>query len=50
MHPQRPSTTPMAIRGQDNRPHLVTDMKGQVTGAPRPRIRPIVPNIFRTPD
>lgn len=50
MQTQTPSTKPMTIRGQDDRAHLVSDMKGQSPGAPRPRIRPIVPNIFRTPD
>jgi hypothetical protein len=41
--------TPMTVRGADGRAHLATDIKAQAV-APRVRIRPIVPTIFRAPD
>ncbi|SMQ66294.1 hypothetical protein SAMN06295905_1444 [Devosia lucknowensis] len=45
-----PPGKPMTIRGADGKPHLVSDLDPISRPATRPRIRPIVPNIFRTPD
>ena len=52
MQQQTPSgTKPMTVRGADGKPHLLSDMKPQERPAsPQPRIRPIVPKIFHTPD
>jgi len=51
MQSQTPSDSkPMTVRGADGKPHLVSDMKRQPRPVPLPRIRPIVPTIFRTPD
>lgn len=51
MQPQTPTKgAPMTVRGVDGKPHLVSDMKREPRPVPPPRIRPIVPNIFHTPD
>ncbi|MBJ3783981.1 hypothetical protein [Devosia sediminis] len=39
----------LTMRGADGKPHLVSDMKREQRPA-LPRIRPIVPAIFRLPD
>ncbi|MBB4051448.1 hypothetical protein GGR20_001084 [Devosia subaequoris] len=41
---------PMTIRGEDGKPHLATDMKPQTRPVKLPRVRPIVPSIFKAPD
>ncbi|WP_165603123.1 hypothetical protein [Devosia elaeis] len=43
------SQKPVTVRGSEGRAHLVSDMKRQDARPPL-RIRPIVPNIFRTPN
>lgn len=52
MQTQTPSDSkPLTIRGVDGKPHLVSDMTRQPRPvSPQPRIRPIVPTIFRAPD
>ena len=52
MQQQTPSgTKPMTVRGDDGKPHLLSDMKPEPSpAAPQPRIRPIVPRIFGAPD
>jgi len=49
MQQQSTSQKPVTGRGSDGRAHLVSDMKRQDARPPL-RIRPIVPNIFRTPN
>jgi len=41
---------PMTIRGEDGKPHLASDMKPQKRPVKLPRVRPIVPSIFKAPD
>jgi hypothetical protein len=49
--PTSPGTKPMTVRGADGKPHLLSDMKPEPRPvSPQPRIRPIVPTIFRAPD
>ncbi|WP_297112493.1 hypothetical protein [uncultured Devosia sp.] len=52
MQEQTPSSPgkPMTVRGEDGKPHLATDMKPQPRPAKLPRVRPIVPSIFKAPD
>lgn len=46
-----PASKPMTVRGADGKPHMASDMKGtKAPKRPQPRIRPIVPSIFRAPD
>jgi hypothetical protein len=45
-----PGTKPMTIRGKDGKPHMVSDMKPQTKPVKLPRVRPIVPSIFKAPD
>jgi hypothetical protein len=50
-HQSPPNSKPMTVRDADGKPHLLTDMKPEERPArPQPRIRPIVPTIFRMPD
>lgn len=46
--PQAPQ--PMTVRGADGKPHLASDMKPESKPSTQPRIRPIVPTIFKAPD
>lgn len=51
MQPQTPSDgKPMTVRGADGKPHLVSDLDRKPRPTPLPRVRPIVPPIFRAPD
>ena len=46
-----PEARPMTVRGKDGKAHLLSDMKPEPRPAtPQPRIKPIVPTIFRAPD
>ena len=44
------ASKPMTIRGEDGKPHLASDMKPQKRPVKLPRVRPIVPSIFKSPD
>lgn len=51
MQTQTPTDNrPMTVRSVDGKPHAVSDMKRPVKPVTLPRVRPIVPTIFRTPD
>lgn len=52
MQPQTPpsNTEPMTVRGEDGKPHMVSDMKPDPKPVRRTRVRPIVPAIFKAPD